>query len=77
MFSNAPHHEPIYSYYNQLVKAERQSYESEKIAIATGQCIQEGLKELPQETVLLTYLLQVCPILHFLCWVMHYFVDIA
>ena len=56
MFSDAPYHESIYGYYDQLVKAEKQSYESEKTAIATAQRIQEGLKELPQEIALLTYL---------------------
>ncbi len=56
MFSNAPYHESIYRYYDQPVKAELQSYESEKTAIATGQRIQEGLKELPQEIAMLTYL---------------------
>ncbi|PBK81421.1 hypothetical protein ARMGADRAFT_1091313 [Armillaria gallica] len=58
MFFDAPHHESVYGYYDQLVEAERQYYQSEKTAIATAQQIQEELKELRQETTSLAYLCQ-------------------
>ncbi len=47
MFSVAPHHESVYGYYDQLVEAEKQSYEGENTAISTApERIQEELKEL-------------------------------
>ncbi|PBK63235.1 hypothetical protein ARMSODRAFT_547277 [Armillaria solidipes] len=58
MFSDAPHHASVYGYYDQLVEAEKQSYQTEKTDITTAQQIQEELKELHQETASLAYLCQ-------------------
>ncbi|SJL10494.1 uncharacterized protein ARMOST_13880 [Armillaria ostoyae] len=58
MFSDAPHHASVYGYYDQLVEAEKQSYQTEKTDITTAKQIQEELKELHQETTSLAYLCQ-------------------
>ncbi len=47
MFSDAPHHESVYGYYDQLAEAEKQSYEGKITVIATApERIQGELKEL-------------------------------
>ena len=54
--------------------------EAGKAAISanlTGYTHNAGLLELRQEIASLTYLSQVCPVIHFLCWAMRYFVDTA
>ncbi|KAG7446900.1 uncharacterized protein BT62DRAFT_1075644 [Guyanagaster necrorhizus] len=54
MFSDAPHHRSVYGYYDELVEAEKPSYQDTQTTIATAHWVQEELKELHQETASLT-----------------------